>query len=151
MSIEDKLNNLNIEIPNPPDPVGNYSAFIKSNNLIFISGQLPILPDGSIIKGKISKDLTIEEGEQATRIAILNVLGQLKKATNDLNLVKRCVKITGYYNCSAEFKEHAELLNIASDLIVNIFGDKGKHARAVIGANTLPLDAAVELETIFEV
>lgn len=79
MSIEDKLNNLNIEIPNPPDPVGNYSAFIKSNNLIFISGQLPILPDGSIIKGKISKDLTIEEGEQATRIAILNALGQLKK------------------------------------------------------------------------
>jgi len=151
MSIEDKLNNLNIEIPNPPDPVGNYSAFIKSNNLIFISGQLPILLDGSIIKGKISKDLTIEEGEQATRIAILNALGQLKKATNDLNLVKRCVKITGYYNCSAEFKEHAKLLNIASDLIVNIFGDKGKHARAVIGANTLPLDAAVELETIFEV
>lgn len=151
MSIEDKLNNLNIEIPNPPDPVGNYSAFIKSNNLIFISGQLPILPDGSIIKGKISKDLTIEEGEQATRIAILNVLGQLKKATNDLNLVKRCVKITGYYNCSAEFKEQAKLLNIASGLIVNIFGDKGKHARAVIGANTLPLDAAVELETIFEV
>ena len=151
MSIADKLNNLNIEIPNPPDPVGNYSAFIKSNNLIFISGQLPILPDGSIIKGKISKDLTFEEGEQATRIAILNVLGQLKKATNDLNLVKRCVKITGYYNCSVEFKEHAKLLNIASDLIVNIFGDKGKHARAVIGANTLPLDAAVELETIFEV
>ena len=151
MSIEDKLNNLNIEIPNPPDPVGNYSAFIKSNNLIFISGQLPILPDGSIIKGKISKDLTIEEGEQATRIAILNALGQLKKATNDLNLVKRCVKITSYYNCSAEFKEHEKLLNIASDIIVNIFGDKGKHARAVIGTNTLPLDAAVELETIFEV
>lgn len=151
MSIEDKLNNLNIEIPNPPDPVGNYSAFIKSNNLIFISGQLPILPDGSIIKGKITKDLTIEEGEKATRIAILNALGQLKKATNDLNLVKKCIKITGYYNCTAEFKEHPKLLNIASDLIVNIFGDKGKHARAVIGANTLPLDAAVELETIFEV
>ena len=151
MSIEDKLNTPIIEILNPPDPVGNYSAFINSYNLIFISSQLPILQDGSIVKGKIRNDLTIEEGEKATRIAILNVLGQLKKATNDLNLVKRCVKITGYYNCSAEFKEHAKLLNIASDLIVNIFGDKGKHARAVIGANTLPLDAAVELETIFEV
>ena len=151
MSIEDKLKKLNIEIPNPPEPVGNYSAFIKSGNLIFISGQLPLDSTGKIIEGKIGEDLTFEDGERATRLAILNVLGQLKKAIGDLNLIKQCVKITGYYNCSQDFKDHAKLLNVASNLMVEAFSDKGKHARAVIGTNTLPLNAAVELETIFEV
>ena len=107
--------------------------------------------NGKLIEGKIGLDLNNQDGENATKLAILNVLGQLQKATGNLNLVKKCIKITGYYNCTENYKDHPKLLNIASDLIVNIFKEKGKHARAVIGANSLPLNAAVELETIFEI
>ncbi len=151
MSVEENLKKLNLEIPKAPDPVGNYVAYVKSNNLIFISGQLPIDKNGKLIEGKIGLDLNNQDGENATKLAILNVLGQLQKATGNLNLVKKCIKITGYYNCTENYKDHPKLLNIASDLIVNIFEEKGKHARAVIGASSLPLNAAVELETIFEI
>ncbi len=151
MSIEENLKKLNLSIPAAPDPVGNYVAYVKSNDLIFISGQLPIDTNGKLLQGKIGKDLSLQDGLQATKIAILNVLGQLQKATGNLNLVKRCVKIVGYYNCTESFKDHPKLLNAASDLIVNIFNENGKHARAVIGVNSLPLNAVVELETIFEI
>jgi len=96
MSIEENLKNLNLTIPKAPDPVGNYSAYVKSNNLIFISGQLPIDANGRLIEGKIGLDLNNQDGEKATRLAVLNVLGQLQKATGDLNLIKKCIKITGY-------------------------------------------------------
>ncbi len=151
MSIEENLKNLNLMIPKAPDPVGNYLAYVKSKNLIFISGQLPIDTNGKLIEGKIGLDLNNQDGEKATKLAILNVLGQLKKATGDLNLIKKCIKITGYYNCTEKFKDHPKLLNIASDLIVSLFKEKGKHARVVVGVNSLPLNAAVELETIFEI
>ena len=151
MSIEENLKNLNLTIPKAPDPVGNYLAYVKSNNLIFISGQLPIDSNGKVIEGKIGLDLSDQGGAKATKLAILNVLGQLQKATGDLNLVKKCIKITGYYNCTENYKDHPKLLNIASDLIVDVFKEKGKHARAVVGVSSLPLNAAVELETIFEV
>ncbi len=151
MSVEENLKKLNLIIPKAPEPVGNYVAYVKSNNLIFVSGQLPIDTNGKLIEGKIGLDLNIQDGENATKLAILNVLGQLEKATGNLNLIKRCIKITGYYNCTENFKDHPKLLNIASDIIANVFKEKGKHARAVIGANSLPLNAAVELETIFEI
>ena len=151
MSIEENLKNLNLTIPKAPDPVGNYLAYVKSNNLIFISGQLPIDTNGKVIEGKIGLDLNNQDGEKATKLAILNVLGQLQKATGDLNLIKKCIKITGYYNCTENFKDHPKLLNIASDLIVGVFEEKGKHARAVVGVSSLPLNAAVELETVFEI
>ena len=151
MSIEENLKNLNLTIPKAPDPVGNYLAYVKSSNLIFISGQLPINTNGELIKGKIGLDLNSQDGEKATKLAILNVLGQLQKATGDLNLIKKCIKITGYYNCTENFKDHPKLLNIASDLLVNVFEEKGKHARAVIGVSSLPLNAAVELDTVFEI
>ena len=151
MSIEENLKNLNLAIPKAPNPVGNYLAYVKSSNLIFISGQLPINTNGELIKGKIGLDLNSQDGEKATKLAILNVLGQLQNATGDLNLIKKCIKITGYYNCTENFKDHPKLLNIASDLIVGVFEEKGKHARAVVGVSSLPLNAAVELETIFEI
>jgi enamine deaminase RidA (YjgF/YER057c/UK114 family) len=151
MSVEKNLKNLNLTIPIAPDPVGNYLAYVKSNNLIFISGQLPIDTSGKVIEGKIGLDLNNQDGEKATKLAILNVLGQLQKATGDLNLIKKCIKITGYYNCTENFKDHPKLLNIASDLIVGVFEEKGKHARAVVGVSSLPLNAAVELETVFEI
>tara|TARA_B100000575_G_C23098768_1_gene633859 strand:- start:841 stop:1296 length:456 start_codon:yes stop_codon:yes gene_type:complete len=151
MTIEENLKKLKLLIPKAPDPVGNYLPYVKSNNLIFISGQLPIDTDGKLIQGKIGLDLNTKDGEKATKLAILNALGQLQKSVGNLNLVKRCIKITGYYNCIDNFEDHPKLLNIASDLIVKIFADKGKHARAVIGVNSLPMNASVELETIFEI
>lgn len=151
MSIEENLKNLNLIIPKAPDPVGNYLAYVNSKNLIFVSGQLPIDNNGKLIEGKIGLDLNNQDGEKATKLAILNVLGQLQKATGDLNLIKKCIKITGYYNCAENFKDHPKLLNIASDLIINVFEEKGKHARSVVGVSSLPLNAAVELETIFEI
>ena len=151
MTIEENLKKLNLKIPKAPDPVGNYKAYVKSGNLIFISGQLPIDPNGKLIEGKIGLDLDFKSGETATKLAILNVLGQLQKATGDLNLINKCIKITGYYNCIENFKDHPKLLNIASDLIADVFEKKGQHARAVVGVSSLPLNAAVELETIFEV
>lgn len=151
MTIEENLKKNLLSIPNPPGPVGNYVAYNQTGNLIFISGQLPIDEKGEMIKGKIGRDLNIEQGKQAAKLCILNAIGHLKKHVGDLNKVKKCVKINGYINSTEDFYEHPILLNSASDILVQIFGDKGMHARAVVGVPSLPLNAAVEIETIFEV
>ena len=152
MNIEKKLKELNIELPNAPDPVGAYVAFKKVNNLLFISGQLPISSDGKIIKGQIGKDLTLEDGQKASKLCVINILAQVKKALNgDLNNIKNCVKITGFVNSTDDFKDQPKVINPASETLSAVFGDKGKHARVAISANSLPLDAAVEIDAIFEI
>jgi len=152
MNIENKLKELNIDLPNAPDPVGAYVAFKKINNLLFISGQLPISKDGKIIKGKIGKDLTLEEGQKASKLCVINIFAQVKKALNgDLNKVKNCVKITGFVNSTDDFKDQPKVINPASETLSTVLGDNGKHARAAISANSLPLGAAVEIDAIFEI
>ena len=152
MNIEKKLKELNIELPNAPDPVGAYVAFKKVNNLLFISGQLPISNDGKMIKGQIGKDLTLEDGLQASKLCVINILAQVKKALNgDLNNIKNCVKITGFVNSTDDFKDQPKVINPASETLSAVFGDKGKHARVAISANSLPLGAAVEIDAIFEI
>ena len=152
MNIEKKLKELNIELPNAPDPVGAYVAFKKVNNLLFISGQLPISNDGKMIKGQIGKNLTLEDGLQASKLCVINILAQAKKALNgDLNNIKNCVKITGFVNSTDDFKDQPKVINPASETLSAVFGDKGKHARVAISANSLPLGAAVEIEAIFEI
>jgi len=152
MNIEKKLKELNIELPNAPDPVGAYVAFKKVNNLLFISGQLPISNDGKMIKGQIGKDLTLEDGQKASKLCVINILAQAKKALNgDLNNIKNCVKITGFVNSTDDFKNQPKVINPASETLAAVFGDKGKHARAAISANSLPLGAAVEIDAIFEI
>jgi len=152
MNIEKKLKELNIELPNAPDPVGAYVAFKKVNNLLFISGQLPISNDGKMIKGQIGKDLTLEDGQKASKLCVINILAQAKKALNgDLNNIKNCVKITGFVNSTDDFKNQPKVINPASETLSAVFGDKGKHARVAISANSLPLDAAVEIDAIFEI
>ena len=151
MTIENKLKELNIELPNAPDPVGAYVAFKKINNLLFISGQLPISRDGKMIKGKIGNDLTLEDGQKASKLCVINILAQVKKALNgDLNKVKSCVKITGFVNSTDDFKDQPKVINPASETLSAVFGDNGKHARAAISSNSLPLGAAVEIDAIFE-
>ena len=152
MNIEKKLKELNIELPNAPDPVGAYVAFKKINNLLFISGQLPISNDGKMIKGQIGKNLTLEDGQKASKFCVLNILAQVKKALNgDLNKVKNCIKITGFVNSTDDFKDQPKVINPASETLSKLFGDKGKHTRAAISANSLPLGAAVEIDAIFEI
>jgi len=151
MTIENKLKELNIELPNAPDPVGAYVAFKKINNLLFISGQLPITSDGKMVKGKIGKDLTLEDGQKASKLCVINILAQVKKALNgDLNKVKSCVKITGFVNSTDDFKDQPKVINPASETLSAVFGANGKHARAAISSNSLPLGAAVEIDAIFE-
>ena len=152
MTIENKLKELNIELPNAPDPVGAYVAFKKIGNLLFISGQLPISRDGKIIKGKIGADLNLEDGQKASKLCVINILAQVKKALNgDLDRIKSCVKITGYVNSTNDFIDQPKVINPASEILSKVFGNNGKHARAAISANSLPLDAAVEIEAVFEV
>ncbi len=152
MNIENKLKELNIELPNAPDPVGAYVAFKKVNNLLFISGQLPISNDGKMIKGQIGKDLTLEDGQKASKLCVINILAQVKKALNgDLNNIKNCVKITGFVNSTDDFKNQPKVINPASETLSAVFGDKGKHVRVAISANSLPLGAAVEIDAIFEI
>ena len=151
MNIENKFSELKIELPNAPNPVGAYVAFKKINNLLFISGQLPISKDGKMIKGKIGNDLTLEDGQKASKLCVINILAQVKKALNgDLNKVKSCVKITGFVNSTDDFKDQPKVINPASETLSAVFGANGKHARAAISSNSLPLGAAVEIDAIFE-
>jgi enamine deaminase RidA (YjgF/YER057c/UK114 family) len=149
--IEEILKKLNINIPTPPKPIGNYAAFSKYEKLIFISGQLPITADGKIITGKVIKEVSLEQAQKAAEISVLNALGQLKNACNgDLNKVKSCIRISGYVNCLDSFLDHPKVINGASDLITKIFSIN-LHSRIAIGCNSLPLNACVEIESIFEI
>ena len=150
--IENKLKELKIELPDAPEPVGAYVAYKKTNSLLFISGQLPVAKDGSVIKGKLGKDLSLEQGQEASRLCALNILAQAKKAMNgDLNKIKGCVKITAFVNCTEDFKDHPKVVNPASETLSAVFGESGKHARAAVGTNSLPLGIAVEIDAVFEI
>ena len=152
MNIEGQLNKLKIKLPNAPAPVGSYAAFKKVNNLVFISGQISIDEGGKILKGKVGKDLKLEDGIKGAQLCCLNILAQLKKACNeDLNKVKNCIQIAGYINSSSDFIDQAKVLNGASELLTNIFGEIGIHSRAALSVNSLPLGAAVEIGSIFEI
>ena len=152
MNVDKKLNELKIELPNAPDPVGAYVAYKKVGNLLFISGQLPISKNGEMIKGKIGKNLSIEDGQKASKLCVINILAQLKKALNgDINKVKNCIKITGYVNSSDDFHEQPKVINPASETLSAVLGDGGKHSRAAVSTNSLPLGAAVDIDSIFEI
>ena len=152
MDIEKKLKELNIKLPKAPEPVGAYVAFKKIDKLLFISGQLPIDLDGKMIKGKIGEDLTLEDGQKASKLCAINILSQAKKAMNgDLNKIKNCIKITGFVNSNDNFIDQPKVINPASETLSEVLGDKGKHARAAVSTNSLPLGAAVEIDAILEV
>ena len=150
--ISENLKKLNIEIPSAPDPVGAYVAYKIIGKILYISGQLPIDKDGEIIKGKIGKDLTLEDGQKASKLCVANILAQAKKALDgDLNKVKNCIKITGYVNSTDDFIDQPKVLNSASEVLAGIFGNSGKHTRVAVSANSLPLGIAVEIDAIFEI
>ena len=151
MTVENNLKKLNISLPKAPDPVGAYVAYKKVGNLLFISGQLPIDAQGNITKGKIGKDLSLEDGQKASKLCVINILAQVKKALDDdLDKVKNCIKITGFVNSTDDFNDQPKVINPASETLSTVFGANGKHARAAISSNSLPLGAAVEIDAIFE-
>ena len=139
-------------MPEAPAPVGAYTAYKKMGNLLFISGQLPISKEGDIVKGKIGKDLNLEQGQKAAKLCVLNIIAQAKKAMDgNLELIKGCIKITGFVNSTEDFIDQPKVINPASETISALFGNNGKHTRAAVSSNSLPLGVAVEIDAIFEI
>ncbi len=153
--IEEKILALGIELPNAPQSAGSYVQVAITGNLVFVSGQIPVEP-GSIpmqvkFKGKVGKDISLEEGQRAARLCTINALAQLKSTLGSLEKIRKFVKVSGFVNCDASFSNHPQIINGASDFIVQLFGEKGRHSRSAIGASSLPLDSAVEIEFIVEI
>ena len=149
--IESKLKELKINLPGPKAPVGAYVATKITGKLLFISGQVSIDKDSNLIKGKIGKDLSLEQGYAAAERCGLSLIAHVKKACDgDLEKVKSCVKLTGYVNSIDTFKDQPKVINGASDIIAKIFDKKGEHTRAAVSVNSLPLGVAVEVDGIFE-
>ncbi len=152
MSIEELLKKENIKLPDPKDPVGAYVASKVVGKLLFISGQISIDEKGNLLKGKIGKDLNVDQGYEAAKRCGLAIISQAKKACdNDLSKVKSCIKLTGYVNSTDDFIDQPKVINGASEIIAKIFDTKGTHTRAAISSNSLPLGVAVEVDAIFEI
>ena len=151
-SIEKKLKDLNIQLPEAKDPVGSYVASKIIGNLLYISGQISINDKGQLIKGKVGKDLDVNQGYEAAKRCGLAIISQVKKAcNNNFSKIKTCVKLTGYVNSTDEFIDQPKVINGASEIIAQIFDEQGAHTRAAISSNSLPLGVAVEVDAIFEI
>ena len=151
MNFEENIKKNNLTLPNAADPVGSYVATKVVGKLLYISGQISIDADGKLIKGKVGKDLTLEQGYQAAIRCALSIVAQSKKATDgDLSKIKTCVKLTGFVNSIDTFTDQPKVINGASGTISKIFGDAGMHTRAAVSVNSLPLGVAVEVDAIFE-
>ena len=148
---EARLVELGITLPTPPKPVANYVNGVQTGNLIFLAGKGPRYADGTEITGKLGQDVSIEEGYEGARLTAINQLAVLKDMLGNLNKVKRIVKVLGMVNCDPSFVEQPKVINGFSDLMVAVFGEKGKHARAAVGMASLPRGQAVEIELIVEV
>lgn len=151
-TIEQKLASLGIVLPTPRSPVANYVPFVRTGNLLTVSGQVCYAPDGTLIaKGKLGAGLSLDQGIAAARGCAINLLAQLKAATGDLDKVARVIRLGGFINSAPDFLDAPKVMNGASDLMVEVFGDKGRHARTTVGVASLPSDAAVEVDGLFEV
>ncbi len=149
--IDEKLALLNITLPTPPKPAGSYIPVVKTGNLIFVSGQIP-MKDGQVqFKGQVPTTISIEDAQKAAKLCTINVLAQLKAELGTLDRISRIVRVSGFVSSSQEFFEQPKIINAASDLLFEIFGDKGKHARVAVGVASLPLNSAVEIDLIAEI
>ncbi len=149
--IESRLAALGITLPEVSAPVANYVPFVIVGPLVFISGQITMWEGELKFLGKVGADLTLEQGQDAARLCAINLLAQAKAAADGLEHIKRCVKLTGFVNADSGFTDHPKVINGASDLMVDVLGDNGRHARAAVGVNSLPLGVAVEVDGVFEI
>lgn len=149
---ENKLTELGITLPTPAAPIANYVGFARTGNILIVSGQLCLDAGGKLVaKGKLGAAVSIEDGNKAARICAINLLAQVKAALGELDKVVRVVRLGGFINATPDFLDGPKVMNGASDLMVAVYGDKGRHARTTVGVSVLPLDAAVEVEGLFEV
>lgn len=151
MTPEEKIKELGFELPQEPSPLGSYIPSLRTGNLIFLSGILP-LKDGKLYKlGKVGEDINLAEAQECAKITVINALSALKNQIGTLDKVRRCVKVTGYVSSAVNFFEQPQVMNAASDLLYSIFGESGRHVRSAVGASVLPMNAPIEIEFIFEV
>jgi enamine deaminase RidA (YjgF/YER057c/UK114 family) len=151
MKVEAKLAELGLELPSPPPPIANYVRAVRVGNLLFVSGHGPSRDGKYLFVGKVGKDLTVEDGYNAAQLVCLNCLASVREALGDLDRVKRVVKLLGMVNSAPDFGQQPEVINGASDLLVQLYGDAGRHARSAVGMGALPRGIAVEIEMILEV
>ena len=151
VQVEARIKELGLELPQAPDPIANYVGAVRTGNLVFLSGRGPRKDGRFVSSGKLGQDVTIEEGYEAARLTMLNLLASLKAEIGDLDRVRRIVKLLGIVNSDPAFTDQPQVINGASDLLVSIFGDRGRHARAAFGAVSLPMGTSVEIEMIVEV
>jgi enamine deaminase RidA (YjgF/YER057c/UK114 family) len=150
--IEKRLAEIGITIPSPGEAAGNYLPFVTTGNLVYLSGQVPVENGVRKFIGKVGSNLSVEEGQKAARLCALNLIARLKSAcAGDLDRVVRCVKVLGFVNAAPDFGDHPKVINGASDFMVEVFGDSGRHARSAVGMGSLPFGVAVEVEAIFEI
>ncbi len=150
--IADRLKKLNIELPQAAAPVANYVGWVHTGNLIFTAGQIPLREGKPVCTGKAGADVSIEEAEEAARLCAINAIAQAAAALDgDLDRIVRVVKLTGFVNANNDFTQHPRVVNGASNLMVEVFGEAGRHARSAVGSSSLPLDVTVEVEAVFEV
>jgi enamine deaminase RidA (YjgF/YER057c/UK114 family) len=150
--VDARLGELGIEVPEAAAPVANYVGYVQSGNLVFVSGQVPLVDGAFKFQGKVGAEFSVEEGQEAARICAINIIAQLKAACGgDLDRVRRIVKLGGFVNSTPEFTDQPKVINGASDLMVAVFGDAGKHTRAAVSAGALPLGVAVEIDAVAEI
>ena len=150
--IEKHLTELGIDLPEAAAPVANYVAYVVSGSLVFVSGQIPLWNGALDHKGMLGEDTSVEDGYKAARVCGLNLIAQVRAACGgDLDRVKRVVRLGGFVACTPEFLDHPKVINGASDLMVEVFGDAGRHARAAVGVPSLPIGAMVEVDGVFEI
>ena len=149
--IDDKLRELSIDIPTPPSPAGSYIPVVTTGNLAFVSGQIPMKEGKVVFEGKVPEKQSLDSARDAAKICIINGLAQLKANLGSLDKITKFVRISGFVNSSPEFTEQPKVINAASDLLVEIFGDMAKHSRIAVGVASLPLNSTVEIDMIVEV
>lgn len=147
---EARIKELNIKLITPTPPIANYVKAVRVGNMVYLSGHGPDKPEGGMVKGKVGADLTIEQAKDAARLTGISLLSTLKAEIGDLNKVKRIVKVLGMVNAIPTFEQHPQVINGCSDLMVEVFGESGKHARSAVGMGSLPMNIAVEIEMIVE-
>lgn len=149
--IEERLKALNIILPSPPKPVGSYIPVVITGNLAFVSGQIPIKDGKVTYAGKVSKDLSVEDAQNAARLCVINALAQLKTELGSLDRISKIVRVSGFVNSPPEFTDQPKVINGASDLLFEIFGQNGQHTRIAVGVSSLPLNSTVEIDLIAEI
>jgi len=149
--IDERLASLNITLPSPPKPAGSYVPVVITDKLAFVSGQIPIKDGKVVYVGKVSEQITIEDAQKAARLCIINALAHLKTELKSLDRISKIVRVSGYVNSSSDFTEQPKIINSASDLLFEIFGQKGQHTRIAIGVSSLPLNSVVEIDLVAEI